>query len=107
MKYTILKRWYVSDGDDNEEIGWKVVGRANKLRKAKEIMHKDVREVEIINEYQSPYYGGIDDCQQSIRTSKVSHTYDMADSCGSEVNWLIVKGRRYGTFTTEFDQYKN
>ncbi len=90
-KYKLLRRWYVSDcfGEDVDE-GWEVVGVFSRIRKARQAMHKDVREVEIANCYQDDGYGGLDDVQQSIRLGRDRHVYDMADMNGSHVEWEIV-----------------
>ena len=88
--YKLLKRWYLSDGENPAEIGWETLGTFRKIRKARRAMHKNVREVEIANEYRSPFYGGQDDTQRSVSLTKDRHYYDMADSNGSHVEWEIV-----------------
>ena len=92
--YRLLKRWYISDCESDGDSGWEVVGTYRTIRKARQAMHKDVREVEFANCYQHPDYGGLDDTQKSTRISRNEHIYDMADSCGSLVHWEIVRGHK-------------
>lgn len=88
--YKLLKRWYISDGENPAETGWEVVGTYRKLRKARRAMHADVHDVETANEYRSPFFGGEDDTQRSVSITREHHLYDMADSNGSHVEWEIV-----------------
>ena len=65
--YKLLKRWYISDGENPAETGWKHIGTFHRIRHARRAMHRDVRETEAANEYRSPHYGGKENTQKSIR----------------------------------------
>ena len=81
--YKLLKRW-----DVNEETGRECLGVFKKIRKARQAMHKDVREVEEMNCYQSPDYDG----EESRRVSRNRHFYIISYVDGEHIEWEIVRG---------------
>ncbi len=93
MYYKLLKRWSVED-EDGLDTGWETLGCFRKIRKARKAMHKDVKEVEAINCYQSPDYGGMNDGQESRKLGKNGHVYIISHAEMELIEWEIVKGGR-------------
>lgn len=89
MEYKLIKSWYISDGQDGADEGKIVFGTYATIEEARKAMDADVEEVEAANCYQWEEYGGEDDCQTSERIDENHHYYDMADMCGSFVEWKI------------------
>lgn len=96
--YRLLKRWDVGDGD----TGWETLGVFRKIRKARQAMHKDVKDVEAANCYQSPDYGGLDDGEESRRISKNRHVYIISHSECEHIEWEITRGTGFSNQIGDF-----
>lgn len=89
--YRVLKRWYISDGNQPADMGWECLGVFRKIRKARQAMHRDIKDVEKYNCYRDPAYGGKNDTQRSLRHSRDRHVYDMADCNNSHIEWEVSR----------------
>lgn len=89
--YKLVKKWFIDWCDGSADEGEEILGWYPNLKKAIAAMDVDVAEVEAANCYQDEGYGGEDDTQTSTRLSETHHYYDMADMCGSFVEWEIIK----------------
>ncbi len=90
-RYKLVKKWYLWMSEDDVDEGERILGWYSDIEEARAAMDKDVAIVEEINCYQDEGYGGEDDTQTSERLSPNHHYYDIADCCGSFVEWEIEK----------------
>ena len=90
-RYKLVKKWFIDWCNGEADEGERILGWYPDLKSAIAAMDKDVADVEEANCYQDEGYGGEDDTQTSERLSETHHYYDIADSCGSFVEWEIIK----------------